>query len=84
MPCSLLLSNCTHTGRTDPGACCGQHRFDARHPDPVPEAFDEVLAHGRPAPVDGRAGWYDCNLTVQPHIQFEGMDVTLRVDARLS
>jgi type VI secretion system protein ImpC len=35
-------------------------------------------------PVDGRAGWYDCNLTVQPHIQFEGMDVTLRVDARLS
>jgi type VI secretion system protein ImpC len=36
------------------------------------------------APVSGRAGWYDCNLTVQPHIQFEGMDVTLRVDARLS
>jgi len=35
-------------------------------------------------PVDGKAGWYDCNLTVQPHIQFEGMDVTLRVDARLS
>lgn len=34
-------------------------------------------------PVDGRAGWYDCNLTVQPHIQFEGMNVTLRVDARL-
>jgi type VI secretion system protein ImpC len=36
------------------------------------------------APVDGRAGWYDCNLTVQPHILFDGMDVTLRVDARLS
>jgi type VI secretion system protein ImpC len=36
------------------------------------------------APVAGRVGWYDCNLTVQPHIQFEGMDVTLRVDARLS
>jgi type VI secretion system protein ImpC len=35
-------------------------------------------------PRDGEAGWYDCNLTVQPHIQFEGMDVTLRVDARLS
>lgn len=35
-------------------------------------------------PVAGRAGWYDCTLTVQPHIQFEGMDVTLRVDARLS
>ena len=36
-------------------AALGQHRVDARHPDPVPEAFDEVLAHGRPAPVDGRA-----------------------------
>jgi type VI secretion system protein ImpC len=35
-------------------------------------------------PVSGKAGWYDCNLTVQPHIQFEGMDVTLRVDARLA
>jgi type VI secretion system protein ImpC len=34
-------------------------------------------------PVDGRAGWYDCTLTVQPHIQFEGMTATLRVDARL-
>src|SRR5690349_12377139 len=36
------------------------------------------------APIEGRIGWYDCNLTIQPHIQFEGMDVTLRVDARLS
>jgi type VI secretion system protein ImpC len=34
--------------------------------------------------VPGRIGWYDCTLTIQPHIQFEGMDVTLRVDARLS
>jgi type VI secretion system protein ImpC len=34
--------------------------------------------------VPGRLGWYDCTLTIQPHIQFEGMDVTLRVDARLS
>jgi type VI secretion system protein ImpC len=36
------------------------------------------------AEVPGRIGWYDCTLTIQPHIQFEGMDVTLRVDARLS
>lgn len=35
-------------------------------------------------PVPGRAGWYDCSLTVQPHVQFEGMDITLRVDARLT
>jgi type VI secretion system protein ImpC len=34
--------------------------------------------------VPGLIGWYDCTLTIQPHIQFEGMDVTLRVDARLS
>jgi type VI secretion system protein ImpC len=34
-------------------------------------------------PVDGKIGWYHCNLSVLPHIQFEGMDVDLRVDARL-
>jgi type VI secretion system protein ImpC len=34
--------------------------------------------------VPGKIGWYHCNLSVLPHIQFEGMDVDLRVDARLS
>jgi type VI secretion system protein ImpC len=34
-------------------------------------------------PVDGKIGWYHCNLSILPHIQFEGMDVDLRVDARL-
>jgi len=34
-------------------------------------------------PVDGKIGWYHCNLAILPHIQFEGMDVDLRVDARL-
>ena len=33
--------------------------------------------------VPGKLGWYHCNLSVLPHIQFEGMDVDLRVDARL-
>lgn len=33
--------------------------------------------------VPGKVGWYHCNLSVLPHIQFEGMDVDLRVDARL-
>lgn len=33
--------------------------------------------------VPGRVGWYHCSLSVLPHIQFEGMDVDLRVDARL-
>jgi len=35
------------------------------------------------APIAGKAGWYHANLSVLPHIQFEGMDVDLRVDARL-
>jgi len=35
------------------------------------------------APVPGKAGWYHANLSILPHIQFEGMDVDLRVDARL-
>jgi len=34
--------------------------------------------------VPGRVGWFDCTLTVQPHIQFEGVDITLKVDARLA
>jgi type VI secretion system protein ImpC len=33
--------------------------------------------------VPGKVGWYKCNLSILPHIQFEGMDVDLRVDARL-
>jgi len=31
----------------------------------------------------GMIGWYDCTISVLPHIQFEGMDVELRLDARL-
>lgn len=31
----------------------------------------------------GMIGWYDCSIAVLPHIQFEGMDVELRLDARL-
>jgi type VI secretion system protein ImpC len=34
--------------------------------------------------VPGKIGWYHCNLSILPHIQFEGMDVDLRVDARLA
>lgn len=34
--------------------------------------------------VPGRVGWFDCTLTVQPHIQFEGVDIALKVDARLA
>ncbi|MDP3010589.1 MAG: type VI secretion system contractile sheath large subunit [Methylococcales bacterium] len=31
----------------------------------------------------GMIGWYDCAISVMPHVQFEGMDVELRLDARL-
>ncbi len=31
----------------------------------------------------GRLGWYKCTASVLPHIQFEGMDVELRLESRL-
>lgn len=31
----------------------------------------------------GMIGFYDCSVAILPHIQFEGMDVELRLDARL-
>lgn len=34
-------------------------------------------------PREGSIGFYDCKLGILPHIQFEGMDVELRLDARL-
>jgi type VI secretion system protein ImpC len=32
---------------------------------------------------EGSAGWYKCQIGILPHIQFEGMDVELRLDSRL-
>lgn len=32
---------------------------------------------------EGMIGWYSCSIGILPHIQFEGMDVELRLDARL-
>jgi len=34
-------------------------------------------------PKPGRLGWYKCTASVLPHIQFEGMDVELRLESRL-
>lgn len=31
----------------------------------------------------GEIGWYDCKVAVLPHIQFEGLNVTLMLEARL-
>ncbi len=34
-------------------------------------------------PREGMVGWYDCKIAILPHLQFEGMDVELRLDTRL-
>ena len=31
----------------------------------------------------GEIGWYDCKVAILPHIQFEGMNVELRLESRL-
>ena len=31
----------------------------------------------------GEIGWYDCSVSVLPHLQFEGMNVELRLESRL-
>ncbi|WP_300671463.1 type VI secretion system contractile sheath large subunit [Desulfoluna sp.] len=44
---------------------------------PFKAAFVEVVER------EGMIGWYDCKMGILPHIQFEGMDAELRLDARL-
>jgi type VI secretion system protein ImpC len=31
----------------------------------------------------GEIGWYDCSVSILPHLQFEGMNVELRLESRL-
>ncbi len=38
-----------------------------------------VMVNSRP----GEIGWYDCKVAVLPHVQFEGLDVELMLEARL-
>jgi type VI secretion system protein ImpC len=33
--------------------------------------------------IPGKPGWFSCNIEVLPHIQFEGMDTTLKINSRL-
>ncbi|AJI61917.1 type VI secretion system contractile sheath large subunit [Francisella tularensis subsp. novicida] len=35
-------------------------------------------------PIEGKIGWYRSSIAVLPHVQFEGMDVELSVEARLN
>ena len=32
---------------------------------------------------EGKIGWFDCSISILPHLQMEGMDVELRLDSRL-
>lgn len=32
---------------------------------------------------EGKIGWYDCSISVLPHLQMEGLDVELRLESRL-
>ena len=34
-------------------------------------------------PSPGRIGFYNCKVAILPHIQFEGMDIELRLESRL-
>lgn len=34
-------------------------------------------------PREGMIGWYNCEIAILPHIQFEGMDAELRLDVRI-
>ncbi|GIW70584.1 MAG: intracellular growth locus iglB [Planctomycetota bacterium] len=43
--------------------------------------FKKAEVHVEEQP--GAAGWYKCQIAVLPHIQFEGMDVELRLESRL-
>jgi type VI secretion system protein ImpC len=35
------------------------------------------------AAKDGVVGFYNCQIAILPHVQFEGMDVELRMESRL-
>jgi len=34
--------------------------------------------------ASGMAGWYNCTIEILPHVKFEGMDVTLKLETRLA
>ncbi|MEY8872626.1 type VI secretion system contractile sheath large subunit [Francisella philomiragia] len=61
-----------------------QYVTTAFKPTPIEMArFPFRMAQIEVNPIPGKAGWYKTVVTLLPHIQFEGMDTTLKVDARL-
>jgi type VI secretion system protein ImpC len=56
---------------------------------PNPSATDIQFFPFKAAKVEvksrpGELGWYDCTMSVLPHIQFEGMSCELRLESRLN
>ena len=46
-------------------------------------AFPFKAADITVVPKPGQIGWYKSTISVLPHVQFEGMDVELRLESRL-
>lgn len=34
-------------------------------------------------PIPGKPGWFSCDVEILPHIQFEGMDTTMKINSKL-
>lgn len=34
-------------------------------------------------PIPGKPGWFSCDIDILPHIQFEGMDTTMKISSKL-
>lgn len=61
-----------------------QYVTEAVNPDDLTlRAFPFKAAAIEVEPKPGQIGWYKCKISVLPHLQFEGMDVELRLESRL-
>jgi len=61
-----------------------QYVTGAVNPDDLTlRAFPFKAASVEVEPKPGQIGWYKCQISVLPHLQFEGMDVELRLESRL-
>ncbi len=56
---------------------------EVRPDDMTMRTFPFRAAQVQVNPMPGRLGYYDCKISILPHIQFEGMDVELRLESRL-
>lgn len=56
---------------------------EVRPDDLTMRTFPFRAAEVEVAAKPGRLGFYDCKISILPHVQFEGMDVELRLESRL-